>query len=99
MWVLIRVSEVRSDEISYSLQEIENGVRFFYPQTDDPSRELLVDEESFLAGDRMGPDQRVNRLDRFPFNDSAPVTGSTVFCLRNTRVEHRQRLQVFAEGW
>jgi hypothetical protein len=89
MWVLIRVSEVRSDEISYSLQEIENSVRFFYPQTDDPSRELLINEESFLAGDRMGSDQRVDRLDRFPFDDSTPVTGSAVFCLSHTRVEDR----------
>jgi hypothetical protein len=81
----------------HSLQEIEDSVRLFRPQTDDPPRELLVDEQSLFARDGMPTDERVDVLHRLALDHASTVASTAVLGLLHAGMNHRERLEVRLE--
>jgi hypothetical protein len=99
MWLLrIWSANVSSGCNGDLLQQLQDRIRLFLLQPDDPPRELPVDEQCLGASDGMRSDQRVYGFDRFSTDSSSTVTASTVFGLFDARVDDGEGLEVGAEG-
>jgi hypothetical protein len=99
MWLLgFRLANVCKWTTVHSLKQLQDRIRLFLLQPDDPPRELPVDEQRLGSSDGMGSNQRVYRLDRFSTDCSSSVTASTVFGLFDAGMDDGEGLEVGAEG-